>query len=357
MPLPILIVPERHWDVAPKQALMGVLPFLNDSGYDTLCFEFPIDLNEQDIIIIIESTIKFVEDRLREANQWLSKSNQFLDLQTITTMDYSKLEKLLLEMVSTKYSKEMALWFKELPGHMARLDLVKMAKEKNIKICGVDLKKGQLEQINGLEAQTKLHIRESGILKLDPERTLSFKKNLTELQQNGKGVIFVVGQWHYKMLIEEYIKDYLLDEILFLHPYALKCHDSSHIDYQLPSFSNIKKLPLIEQIIHNNEDIEIFLKNIKSTLQPMLNSSNSIQPTSACRLLNDKTKLHFKAYVRPSYLVDCYHQFENKNDLIDTVKKLNEKGVRGFYTFFQNKESYCIPSINTLEVASKIQQL
>ena len=180
---------------------------------------------------------------------------------------------------------------------------------------------------------------------------------MLELQQEGKGVIFVVGQSHYQPLVEAFAKEYLLKEIIFLHPYALKCLDSSYIDYNLPSFSHIEDHTIIEQIIHNNNDIEIFSTNLKATAQPMLDNSVSIEPTGTCRLLKIKTKLNFESYFRPSYIVDCYHFFENREDITDTVNKLNKKGVKGFFTFFKNKESYCVPCINTQEVASQIQKI
>lgn len=354
MPLPIIILLERHWDVIPKRTLINVLPFLKESGYDTLCFESPSEINEQKTISNIESTIQFIEERLSEANQCLSRRGIATD---ITEMSYIELQQLLLNYVSTRYSKEMALWFRELPGHKEKLNLIRMANESNIKICGIDLTSDQLEQINSLESQTNLSKRVSGIKELDVKRTLAFKKNLLELQQKGKGVIFVVGQSHYKLLAEEFATKYLLDEILFLHPYALKCLDNSHIDYHLPPLSTIEGLNLLEKAILNYDDIEIFSKNLQITIQPMLDNSISISSTSTCELLSEKTKLQFKAYVRPSYVVDCHHFFNDRQTVNDTVKKLNAKGVHGFFTFFKNQESYCVPGVNTQEVASQIQQM
>lgn len=354
MPLPIIILLERHWDVAPKKVLMGALPFLKSSGYDTLCIESPCEKNEQETIADIESTVKFIEKMLADANQCLAKRGISVDL---PSMDYSELQHLLHNYVSTRYYKEMALWFKELPGHKEKLNMLTMAVGKNIKICGIDLASEQLEPVNSLEAQTSLSNRMSGINKLDQMRTQAFKKNMLELQQEGKGVIFVVGQAHYKPLVDALANEYLLKEILFLHPYASKCLDNSYIDYHLPSFSNINDLTMVEQIIHNHDDVELFLKNLRTTAQPMLDNSVSIEPTSTGELLSTKTKINFETYVRPSYLVDCYHFFNNRGNITGTVNKLNEKGVRGFFTFFKNKESYCVPCINTQEVASQIQKI
>ncbi|MCC5792411.1 MAG: hypothetical protein JJT82_07385 [Legionellaceae bacterium] len=354
MPLPIIILLERHWDVIPKKVLVDALPFLKASGYDTLCFESPSDINEQETITNIESTIKFIEDYLAGANQCLSKHGIFVDL---PAMNYSELQRLLLNYVTTRYSNEMATWFKELPGHKEKLDLVKLAQESNIKICGIDLTRDQLEPIISLESQTNLGMRVSAIKALDHQRTLAFKKNVLELQQQGKGVIFVVGDSHYKPLVAELAKEYLLEQALFLHPHALKCLDNSCIDYHLPSFFNVKGLTLLEQAILNRDDIEMFSKNLQTTVQAMLDNSISIDPTSTCKLLSNKTQLEFEAYVRPGYLVDCYHFCDNRQTIADTVTQLHAKGVGGFFTFFKNKEAYCVPSINTDETASQIQKM
>lgn len=354
MPLPIIILVERHWDKAPKKALMNALPFLTTSGYDTLCFESPYEKNEQETIDAVESTIEFIETRLAEANQCLAQRGMLYNL---PEMDYIDLQRLLQNYVSSKYYKEMALWFKELPGHKEKLLMVRKAVESSMKICGIDLASEQLESINGLEAQTNLMSRVSGICELDKIRAMAFKRNMLELQQQGKGVVFVVGQSHYMDLIEEFSKEYPLSEIIFLHPYSSKCLDKSYVDYNLPSSTSIEDLILIEKTIYDDQDIEIFLTYLRNTVQPRLDNYVSIEPTSTCQLLSDKTGLNFEAYVRPGYLVDCHHFFSDKERMGDTVAKLNDKGVRGFFSFFKGKPSYCVPNINIKEVASQIQKM
>ncbi len=68
MPLPIIIILERHWDTEPKKTLVRALPSLLELGYDTLCFESPSDKTKEETIADIEGTIKFIEERLVEAN-------------------------------------------------------------------------------------------------------------------------------------------------------------------------------------------------------------------------------------------------------------------------------------------------
>lgn len=352
MSFPIIILLERHWDVIPKQVLINALPFLKTFGYDTLCFESPSDLDEKNTIAGIESTIQFIEDRFAETNQHLKSRGMSFDP---SVMDYSALEQFLFNYVSSRYSKEMALWFKELPGHKQKFDLVQRAKKENITICGIDLPSSQLEPINSLESQNNCDARVSGIIKLDKQRTLAFKKNLVELQQKGKGVIFVVGQSHYKQLVEELAKESLLNNILFLHPYAGKCLDNNYIDYNLSPCSNTKDISLIELMISTPDEMNIFSKFFKSTLNTF--KSISIDPTSSCTLLSDKTKLEFKAFKRPNHQVDCYHFFNDPQTIADTLKKLEKIKAPGFFTFFKNKMAYRVPNVNTADITSKIQEI
>lgn len=350
MPLPIMILVERHWDTTSKKALSQALPFLKSSGYDTLCFESPCDINMQDTINNVSSTIQSIENYLKEANQHLAKRSISVDL---TTINYSDSEQLLRYFVSSRHSKEMALWFRELPGHQEKYTLINMALEQSMTISGIDLTRKSLESINSLEAQANLNKRLAGIDQLDSIRTLGFKEKLLALQQQGKGVIFVVGQAHYQLLIAEFAKDYLLDELLFLHPYSPQCFDSSYIDYRLPSVAS--EVRLVEQVINQDDDIALFINALQAVAQPLLDTAKPIRSTSICQRLSEKTNLSFEAYVRPSHLVDGYHFFTKKEDIANSVTELNKQGVHGFYTFFKEKEAYCVANINTVEVASKIQ--
>ena len=353
MSLPIIILVERHWDVAPKQALMNALPFLNTLGYHTLCFESPHELNEQETIARVESTIQFIEKRLTETNKYLTTQGKCVDFDA---MDFSRLQHFLLNFVTTRYSNEMALWFKELPGHKEKLNLIRTAIRNNMRICGVDLTSEQLQPIDSFEAQNNLHSRVSGIKQLDKARVSTFKNHLLELQQLENGIIFSVGQSHYSSLIEEFSREYYLGEVVFLHPYSLQCLTESHIDYYLPLFDD-PNLTLIEMAINCNQDMEMFAATLKRKIQTKLNTHTPIEQTYSCHMLSDKTGLDFAPYVRPSFLVDCHHFFHSREEITATHNKLKRSGISGFFTFFRDKESYCIPCVNTQEMQSKIKAL
>ena len=197
MPLPIIIMLERHWDTVAKDALNKALPSLVEKGYDVLCFESPSDEGETSLISGIESTIQFSKERHSEASNLLK--NRGIDV-NLTEMNYSDLQRLLLLYVSSKFSKEMALWFRELPGHEQKLYLVRTAKSLKMSILGVDLLASEMEGLRSIDAQVNLKKKISTIDQLDCKRIASFKKHLLSLQQSGKGVIFVVGKFHYEQV-------------------------------------------------------------------------------------------------------------------------------------------------------------
>ncbi len=66
---------------------MTALLFLKASGYDTLCFEFPNNLNEQETIANLENTVKVIENNLDEATEYLSKHEMSFNLPEMSISD------------------------------------------------------------------------------------------------------------------------------------------------------------------------------------------------------------------------------------------------------------------------------
>lgn len=105
----------------------------------------------------------------------------------------------------------MAIWFKELPGHVQKLRLAEVAQSLDIAVRGFDLIKSEMEPLRCREAQENLQTKLAAIDLLDAKRIESFKKNLVDIQQTGKGVIFVVGKFHYEKLVRAFSEDHSLD--------------------------------------------------------------------------------------------------------------------------------------------------
>ncbi|KTD21166.1 hypothetical protein [Legionella londiniensis] len=354
MPLPIIIMLERHWDAVAKDALKYTLPSLVEKGYDVLCFESPSDEGEDILISRIESTIQFARERYSEANSLLKKRGINVNL---TEMNYSDLQRLLRLYVSTQYSNEMALWFRELPGHEKKLDLVRAAKSLKMSIAGVDLLASEMEKLQSMEVQVNLKKKLSAIDQLDCKRIASFKKHLLNLQRSGKGVIFVVGKFHYEQLVKAFSDEYSLSDVIFIHPHSPKCLDKSIDDRKLPDFEEVGHLTLIDRKIEIPDDFLIFSQNLNKLIQSHVDSYKSVEPTTLSKALMEKTGLSFNIYLRQSMHVDAYHPVAENEDISYVTNKLNEAGIKGLFTFFKGERSYCIPCINSTETGVAITQL
>ena len=354
MPLPIIIIPERHWDSAPKEVVSQKVKELRELGYSTLCFESPMDDSEDDLIAGVGSTVEFTENRLAEAKPFLEKAG--IALQTALSQDYSVLATMLRTFVSSKYSKEMALWFKELPGHKAKLDLISLARKESIHIRGIDLRKSELEPLRNIKAQADISAKLTQIDELDDARCLSFVTNMIRLQNAGQGIIFIVGQSHIKK-ISALMSDKLMnDEVIYFHPYSKCFLDSSMPDTHM-GLEDIDEIELINVQLENNkgaitEAANCLLENIHLKVPKMY---REISPTSSTERLREFTKLPFTAYARPSLSVDCLIPFSK--DAVEPISKLNANKVFGRFGFFNSTLVYCVPNVNHQEVAEKLHKL
>lgn len=355
MMLPIIIMTERHWDVDAKAALGKTLPSLVSQGYNLLCFESPSDEGEVELISSVKSTIKFIQDRYAEAQDMLQRRG--ISVPDLSEMNYSELARFLLHFVSSRHSNEMAIWFKELPGHVQKLKMLEIAKTLNMDIRGIDLVNAELEPLHCSEAQANLQAKISAIDLLDDKRIASFKSHVLDLQQKGKGVIFVVGQAHYERLVQAFSKEYCLTDVIFIHPYSPKCFDNSVDDRRLESIGDNAKLTLIEQQIENQADIDAFAVLLNRAIQLKVDGYQPNEPTIISKKLHEKTGLFFNIYARPSMHVDAYYPITVEEDIRGTTKKLGDLGVHGFFTSFKGTCSYCIPCINSNAVGQALDLL
>lgn len=355
MTLPIIIMLERHWDTLAKEALSKTLPLAVPKGYDVMCFESPSDENEEELIANVKSTITFSQDRYAETNALLQRRG--IVAPNLFEMNYSDLEQFLLLFVSSRYSKEMALWFKELPGHVQKLKMLEIAKSMNMAVQGVDLVKVDLEPLRTMESQENLQRKLAAIDLLDSKRIISFKKHLLDLQQKGHGVIFVVGQSHYECLVQAFSKEYCLSDIIFVHPYSPKCLDSSLDDRPLTAIRDNAQPTLIEQRIEHSGDMDAFTISLMQTIQSKVDGYERIKPTAISNMLSKKTGLFFDVYARPSMHVDVYHRITAEDDIRSTARALNDQGIPGHFTLFKGAPSYCIPCLNSTEISGAITKL
>lgn len=358
MPLPILVLLERHWDVEAKSALMHALPTLAHYGYDTLCFESPSDLDEKETIDTVNQTVDFIQEQLKLTESFLKRAG--IDTSDLCNRSYLSLANDLMYYVSSKKYKELASMLKELPGHQAKLKTIDAAKEKGMTIKGIDLTADELEPITNMEAQLNVKQRLKGIDTLDNQRIRSFIENMVSLQHQGKGVIFTMGQFHYKRLVEELGKDCYLKEIVFLHPHSPKFLDEDYPDthnFLEPIEEYAKDITMVDKAIHNQANLLEFVDLLDKAIQSRCELHQTIQPTHATLALSKSTGLDFEAVLRPSQYVDCYHQLKKEEKIEKAIELLDANGIKGHFAFFKGVESYCVPCVNKTSIGHSINKM
>ncbi len=119
-------------------------------------------------------------------------------------------------------------------------------------------------------------------------------------------------------------------------------------------------LALVDMINNNlNRMHKYYLidTSVNAAIVDRVSFYKEVDATSTSLVLNEKLGLSFKNYQRPNLLVDCYHSLELQENIDDKIQRLEAKGIRGHFSFFKDGKAFCIPSINTTEVASIIREL
>lgn len=357
MQLPIIVPLERHWDSNTSKTLIEALPFLFEKGYDTLCLEYPNDDDVCKVVNCIQETITLGESLTRQAAEIFKKKG--IKISSLSSLDATLLKFLLWLYVSSKNFDGMALHIRELDGNKQKLELVKLALSMKLNIQSVDLSYQQIKILSYPEVSS--NDRGDVVNALDNNRIASFMNNLLTQWYAGKNIIFPVGVFHYKRLVEEFHKHGLLQDVIFIRPftphdYSFNVKDSEIVPVSLSQYPT---LTLIEQEIWETEDIKTCIDSLLNAIDAKKEIGFRIPDTTTTRLLQLATALPFEAYTVPSKKVDCYYFTKGKS--VDDIEKcfssLIKQKINYRHTFFQGSEAYCVPSVNIENVADKIMQL
>jgi uncharacterized membrane protein len=104
------------------------------------------------------------------------------------------------------------------------------------------------------------------IKQLETKRIEAFTDNLMNLQQQGRGVIFVVGQIHYQNLVKKLDEKYTLDEVKFFHPYTLNNLAKKHPDIHIGLEEN-GLTTFTDRAIRDNSDLLKFTHDFNKELR------------------------------------------------------------------------------------------
>jgi hypothetical protein len=358
MQLPIIVNLERHWDSNTSKTLIEALPFLFEKRYDTLCLEYPSDVDNYELVHGLKDVIMQGESLTREAVEALNKNN--FKITNPSSLDATLLKFLLWVYVTSQKSDSMASQIKELEGNKQKLELVNLALRMGLNIQTVDLPYKQIEILSNPNVSSRA--RNDIVGSLDNNRIASFMKNLLTQWHAGKNIIFPVGAFHYKRLVEEFYKNGLLQDVIFIRPYtphdySFNCKDSQ---IETVSLSQYPTLTLIEQEIWEAADIKKIVDSLLLAIESKAEIENvKVPDTTTTRLLQLATTLPFEAYSTPSKKVNCYYFTKGKrsDDFEKCLSVLIKQKISYRHTFFQGREAYCVSDVNIESMADKIMQL
>lgn len=314
--LPFVILFERHWDQEPKKILKDLLPKLSDEGYDTLCFEFPQNLTEEEIISSHLDSLDFDIKLNAQAYEYLARAGvrniQLCDL------GFTQLAKLIRLYVSSQRFIKVAEKLKGLPASILLKDILSDAKNLDFSIKGVDDAQG-LQDIQSVDLSERMSV----IRNHEERRIATIFENLLCLHREGKNIIFSCGAFHAQNLMNKFEEQNLQDHVLCYFPHSNTNYDPSSDDVRDLTEDYLKNhhFCLIDEpsrdLLKTRIVKEIKSKNVNYTEEIVGGNSHS-------QFLSDFFNKNFKAYLRPGYYVDCLLDVSDLDDCEDVIKKLEE---------------------------------
>lgn len=347
--LPFVIIFERHWDQEPKKALKDLIPKLSDEGYDTLCFEFPQSLTEEEIISSHLKGLDFDIKLNSQAYAYVERAG-VKDIQ-LCDLGFTQLAKLMRVCVSSQRYIEVAEKLKGLPSSILLKDLLSNAKKLHFSIKGVDDAQS-LQDIQSADLSKRM-----SVIKNNEERRITtIFENLLNLHKGGKNIVFVCGALHAKNLMNKFEEQNLQDHVLFYFPHSNKSYDENFDDVKNLSKGTLENhtFCLIDEQSRNLLNGRI-IKEMKS--KNVNYKEEVVGGNSHSRFLSHFFNKNFKAYLRPGYYVDALLDTFHISDCEGIVKKLEEVAITTESVSLEGRTHLVIRDVNTKEIADNIRRL
>lgn len=349
--LPLVIIFERYWDQESKKIQKDLVPELSEEGYDTICFEAPQDLTEEEILSLHREGLEIHSEANSKANEYIQRAG-FKDIQ-LCELGFNTLAELMRLHVSSKRYLEVAEWIKGLSGSILLKDIFNDVKKRHFSIKGVDIDATDFGEMMSHDLSQRMRV----IDQKEEVRNSTIFENLVRLRKSGRNIIFFCGALHAESLINQFKEKNMQNQVLYYFPHSNKNYEDGvddvkkyHSNETLKNHTfcliddrsrNLLKERIIREIKSNNTDYkeEIFDGNSQS------------------RHLSDFFKMGFKAYVRPGYYVDALLEICNVNDCENVVRKLQQVNLATSYTSMNGRNYLVVRDINTKEVADNIRLL
>ncbi len=352
---PILLVPDRHWDTFARRAMLMALPMLRRYGYDTYCHEMRSDYSTEQQLEIMDHTITTIEAIQASARPYLQSRG--IDVEKLCDMPFEKLSDLLRNYVTSKKYTEYAVSLKELPAHRLTREIFNKIIHLHGSYQGVDiidaegiLEFSSLDDYGIVEKNRMVKLKEK-------ERIHSFVSNALKLQNQGKGVILVIGKVHYENLLTEFHNQSCLGELVVVYPHSERTFANAVDDRKL-NLSNQKlrnKFPCITRRLYNEKQLPEFVDDLECFLKPILKSFyHDIPEHPITEKITSNLGVKFFARQRPSMYIDSFHPIANDENEAEVTKKLADLGIFSTVAVVDEKKQMMIPCVNSTGVCRKL---
>lgn len=262
MPLPIIVIFERHWDKTPKKILKQLIPILSKRGYNTLCYEGPEDLIPYNFHITrIDESIEFAKKRYSEASECLGARN--INVEELSDLDFGVLDKLMLNFVSTKHHQLFAEQIKNLPGALIFKEILEESKNSQMSVVGVDVESQRYDEMlsNSWLTENMFSNRVVSLDKVEVQRNETLSRNLTKLYQEEKNIVFICGAFHAEKIISYLKEKHGENSVIYYFICSDKQYDKTFDDIKF-AINNNPILTLHTVYPGSEEEINQFNQNL-----------------------------------------------------------------------------------------------
>ena len=358
MPLPVILIFERHQDPAPKQALIDSLAILREKGYTKIAVEVdPARANYTDMLEGVQSQLKTTRQLLDQSLQVLSNLPRNTKLaissrwgiefpiteESLKTMDYGFLHDLLLNFVSSSRYDVLTRMFKNYDGLLKTKELLLQARAKGFQIVGIDSKVCDLK-IHGDLERSKESLAE--IDDVNNARDLEMSARLVLASQE-TGVIGLIGAMHYEGI--KFYGDKLNLDAFYLSVYSQR----NFVTPDTMDEVNITLGHITTNLLYN-QLFPLFISKL-ITFKIEHKFSDEKVDCTAVRFLQSLTKSpsQVSAKVDPEHYLDV----KVESDDVNLITSLKRSGIYFYQSLQRGQPTIYIPAVNDAPQLRCIQRL
>jgi len=349
--MPIVVIFERHWDEAPKQIVKSLIPKLAEEGYDTLCFEAPQNLTENEILSSHNAGLELDNKIDSQAKEYLERVG--IKNVKLSDIGFKKLTELMRLYVSSKRYLEVSEKIKVLPASILLKDVFDSANRFSLTVKGVDVDATDFAGIVSLDLSKRM----SAIEKNEDYRIATISRNLFKLNSERNGLIFVCGALHAENLVNKFKEQNIHDRVLYYFPHSDKNYDDSVEDVKEYLSNDTLKNHTFCLINEGDRKLLInrIIKEVKSKNTQY--KEEIIVGNSHSGFLSDVFKKNFQAFMRPGYYVDALLNIDTEDNIEEVIERLREVNISTHKTSLLGSMYLVVAEVNTREIADNIRLL